>query len=196
MRGRMLNSAFFRNSVLLVLIGVFAVPGCLEGQQAGDLDNLTTDANNNGFPEVEPPAGVTFDDFGSINVAVSNEFTRDDAAEYLAEIGLDPNLASIGSLDLKIEVTLDYGNGISDTLTDTESLRAFEKRFEVACPVSASIGVDAFASAPFFGEQLVATFNFDFEQGENFNCGDTIEARTIVNDEGDPDFEVVITPGS
>jgi len=193
MRGLWPKSSTIKNSFLLVLIGVFAAPGCMEGQ-SGDFDNLSTDANNNGFPEIQPPAGITFDDVGSVNVAVSNEFTRDDAAEFLDQIGLDPNLVNIGSLDLDIAITLNYGDGIEDTLEDTETLQAFEKRFEVACPQTATIAVGAFASAPFSGEQLVATFRFDLDQGENFNCGDTIEARTIVDDEGNPDFEVVVTP--
>lgn len=194
MRGQLHNSAILKNSILLVLLGVFAAPGCME-TQSGDLDNLSTDANNNGFPEIQPPQGITFDEVGSINVAVSNEFTLEDAATFLDQIGLDPALVNIGTLDLDITVTLDYGNGIDDTLTDSETIRPFEKRFEVACPETATIAVDAIASAPFFGEQSVAQFQFDFTQGDNFNCGDTIEARTIMNDEGNPDFEVVVTPG-
>ncbi|GJM25502.1 MAG: hypothetical protein DHS20C16_19170 [Phycisphaerae bacterium] len=193
MRGQWLQSSFIKNSLFLVLTVVCVTPGCMEGQ-AGELDNLSTDANDNGFPEIPPPAGITFDEVGSVNVAVSNEFTRDDAADFLEQIGLDRNLVNIGTLSLEMVITLDYGSGIEDTIEDTETLRPFEKRFEVACPQTATIAVDALASAPFFGEQLVATFRFDLDQGENFNCGDTIEAQTIVDEDGNPDFEVFINP--
>jgi hypothetical protein len=193
MRGQKLQTSFIRSSALLVLFAAFVAPGCME-DQAGDFDNLNTDANNNGFPEIQPPAGITFEDVGSVNVAISNEFTRDDAADFLEQIGLDRNLVNIGALTLEFAITLDYGNGIEDTLQDVETLRPFENRFEVACPETATIAMDAFASAPFFGEQLVATFQFDLIVGDNFNCGDTIEARTVVDADGDPDLEVEVTP--
>ncbi len=192
MHGWPLKKSFVANSVFLLLVSVLATPGCMEGP-SGDLDGLSTDANNNGFPEIQPPAGVSFDDVGSVNVAMVNEFTRDDAGDFLEQIGLDRSLVNIGSLDLDFTITLDYGGGISDTVEDSETLRPFEKRFEVACPETATIEVDAFASAPFFGEQLVAAFRFDLNQGENFECGDTIEARTIVDADGDPDFEVTVS---
>ncbi len=183
----------FHKSAFLVLVAALLVPGCMEGQ-SGDLDGLQSDANNNGFPEIPPPAGITFEDVGSVNVAVSNEFTREDAADFLESIGVDRNLVNIGTLTLEMVITLDYGGGIEDVLEDTETLRPFDKRFEVACPQTATIELDALASAPFFGEQLVATFRFDLDQGDNFDCGDTIEATTVVDADGNPDFEVVVTP--
>ena len=193
MRGQCLQKSFIKSSALLVLIALFVAPGCMESQP-GDFDNLDTDANNNGFPEIQPPAGITIEEVGSVNVAVSNKLTRDDAADFLEQIGLDRNLVNIGTLSLEIVITLDYGNAIEDSPEDRETLRPFDKRFEVACPQTATIAVDAIASAPFFGEQLVATFRFDLDQGDNFNCGNTIEARTIVDADGNPDFEVEVTP--
>ena len=174
-------------------LGVLVIAGCQESAP-GDLKGLTEDANNNGFPEVPPPQGVTFEEFGSLNVAVSSEFTTQDAAEFLESIGLDPGLVNIGTLTLEIDLTLDYGNGITDTLQETETLEPFLTQFEIACPPSATLDINALASAPFFPSQSVAQFQFELQEGDEYMCGDTIEAMAIANEGGTPGFEVNVIP--
>lgn len=166
--------------------------GCQQ-PPAGDLDALTIDFNNNGFPEVQPPDGVTFDEFGSINVGVSSELTRQDAGVFLEQIGLDAALVNLGTLTFEIAMTLDYGNGVTDVIEDTETLEPFSNLFEVACPESATIAIGVIVAVPFLGSQQISDLQFELQEGTDFNCGETIEARVGVNEAGLPEFQVEVS---
>ncbi|NOX59004.1 MAG: hypothetical protein GXP29_09130 [Planctomycetes bacterium] len=174
--------------VIAMAVGLISF-GCQQ-PPPGDLDGLQTDTNNNGFPEIQPPDGVTFEDFGSLNVDVSSDLTQQEAGDLLEAFGLDRSLLDAVTVRFNITLTLNYGNGLTDTLQETKSLEPFSIRFEAACPLSANIEIVTVATVPFLGDQTLSRFDFDLFEDTDYRCGETIEARAVINTAGVPQFEV------
>jgi hypothetical protein len=186
-----------RTGWLMTACGMFAIGALLAGCGAvaptGDLDALTDDANNNGFLDVTPPDGVEFLTLDNINIRLLNTVTQDDLGPLAAQFGVDPALLNLVSIVANIDVTLDYGNGITDTISESESIEPFGKKFEIACPNSVLVDVNVVANAPIVGPQEITTFTVRMGEGAEYECGQQIEVEVIINDAGNPDVDVNVS---
>jgi hypothetical protein len=166
---------------------IMAWTGCTQPPVGpDDLASLTEDANNNGFPEVPPPEGVSFEEFGSVNVRFASTVTTDDLAGLATEMGVDPNLLNLATITVTAFLTLDYGDGIVDELEQAENLEPFELLFEVACPLTVHVEGVVDVSAPIVGSQEAFREGFDLTQGVDYECGQTLDIEASMTDLGTP----------
>lgn len=176
------------------LIGCFAalLAGCGSSGPTGDLDALTEDTNNNGFLDVAPPDGVEFLTVDNVKVRLVNTVAAGDLGTLAAQYGVDPALLSLVTIVADIDIDLDYGGGISDTLTQSEQIEPFDRKFEIACPENVAVAVNVVANVPVVGPQQVTDFNVDLSSGVEYECGQTIQVEVFVNDSGNPDVAVTV----
>ncbi len=178
----------------VLAIGVLAiVPGCGTAISTGDLDNLTVDANNNGYPDVEPPEGITFSTLDNVNVGLTNTITSGDVATIAANAGVDASLLNLVTIVANMTMTLDYGNGIIDVLNESETLEPFSKKFEIAAPESVDVAVNVVVNVPLAGPQTVTNFNLTLTRGVEYEAGQTIEVTVSVDESGNPDVDMNVT---
>ncbi len=152
----------------------------------GDLDNLTDDTNNNGYFDVDPPDGVEFLTLDNVNIGLVNLIDQSDVGSIAAAYGIDPSLLNLVTIVASFDVTLDYGAGITDTLSESEEVKPFEKKFEIACPDSVSVHASVVANVPFVGPQLITEFDVDLTEGVEYECGQTIEVEIYMDEAGNP----------
>jgi hypothetical protein len=172
-------------SVLLI-----AVSGC-QNPPAGDLEDLD-DANGDGYGDVVPPDGVDFNEDTNIKVSLENEIDIDDVAALAEQYGVDPSLIGFATITIEMTLTLDYGDGITDVLEESETIAPFDKRFEVACPESALVGITVTATAPVVGEQIIFEQDVELTEGVEFECGETFGFAAFINDDGFPEVEMIV----
>lgn len=159
----------------------------------GDLDNLTTDSNDNGFLDVEPPEGVEFLTVDNVRIRMRNTVSTDDLGPLAEQFGIDPGLLSLVSIVADIGIEMDYGNGITDELNESEPIEPFDKAFEIACPDGMNVAVNVVANVPVVGPQDVTDFVIDLLEGAEYECGQTIEVEVLLDDNGNPDVEVNVS---
>ncbi len=157
---------------------------------SGDLDTLSADQNNNGYPDVTPPDGIEFNDADNAKVAIINSLRQSDLGQVAAGMGVEPSLLSLVSMTVDVTIDLDYGGGITDVLNESESIAPFEKRFEIACPDSADISVEVVANIPFVGPQTVAEYPVELVAGQDYECGSEIAVESYLNNSGNPAVDV------
>ena len=166
------------------------MPGCGTAIATGDLDSLSEDANGNGYLDVEPPDGVEFSTLDNVNVGLSNTITQTDVATIAATMGVDASMLSLVSLVANMELTLDYGNGITDVLTESEPIAPFEKKFELAVPDSVDVLVKVVANVPLVGAQTVTEFTVSLTKGVEYEAGQTIDIAVSMDEYGNPDVDL------
>jgi len=180
-------------SVALLLVLPIGLVGCGAGATVGgDLDNLTEDSNDNGFLDVEPPDGVEFLTVDNVNIRLRNTVSQEDLGGLAAQFGVDPALLNLVEIVANIEVELDYGAGITDTIVESESIEPFDRRFEIACPDSLNVDVGVIAQVPLVGPQDVTDFVVNLTEGTEFECGQTVEVEVVVDENGNPDVSLSI----
>jgi hypothetical protein len=175
---------------LFTAVLAIAVSGCYAPPPPGDLDELNVDANNNGFPEVAPPAGVTVDDVGTIMVQFRNTIAKSDLIDVAQGFEVDPALVALANVVASLNLRLNYDGGLSDELVQTETIQPFDRRIEVACPQSADISITVTANAPGITLNNVADFAFSQFEGTDYSCGETIILETFLDLDGRPQVRV------
>lgn len=185
----MMSRFLLRGSFLAIGLAVM-LAGCGATAPTGDLDSLTEDSNANGFFDVTPPDGVDFLTLDNVKVRIVNTVATDDLGGIAAQYGVDPSLLSLVDIVATIDINLDYGDGISDSLVQSESIEPFDRKFEIACPDNVAVDVAVTANVPIVGTQSITNFNVDLSQGAEYDCGQTIEVRVFINDNGNPDVTV------
>ncbi|MCB9850291.1 MAG: hypothetical protein H6817_06260 [Phycisphaerales bacterium] len=187
-------SKWWKLSGALLIAAPFLLAGCNGAAPTGtgDLDTLSEDSNNNGFLDVTPPDGVEFLEVNNVNIRLRNTVSIDDLGPLAAQYGIDPSLLNLVEIVADIGIDLDYGAGISDTLSESEPIAPFDKAFEIACPDGMNVQVNVVANIPFVGEQDVTNFIVDLLEGAEYQCGQTIEVNVVLDDNGNPDVDVSV----
>lgn len=160
--------------------------GCGGSSGPNDLDLLTTDSNNNGYADVTPPDGVEFSSVSNLNVRLHNTIGNEGLAEMAGKYGIDANLLALASIVVTMDIALDYGNGITDSLSQAEKVAPFDKKFEVACPAAMEVHIYVTASAPVIGEKTLFDETFSLTQDGEYGCGETVGFETSVDANGNP----------
>lgn len=165
--------------------------GCAPSTDCGDLANLTSDADGDGFPEAPAPAGVTaaFDDT-SVRVMAVNTLTALDLAPVAGEEGFNPFIAQLLAHTVKfvvrIELSAEYADGSVITLCESAPLGAFERKFEAACPDDVRLKVELVALLPIL-RIPVAVFPVGLTpDAAPFECGQTVSLRFTTDENGHP----------
>lgn len=165
--------------------------GCQNSAAPGDIDALSKDANGNGYLDVDPPEGIEFLTIDNLNIRLVNSVDADDVAMLASQYGIDPSLLALATITVDFTVTMDYGDGITDVLHQTEPVEPFDMRFEVACPLSARVDVSVKASAPIVGDMDIMQDAFEMTEGFDYECGDAIGYETYVDDRGNVGVNVL-----
>jgi len=166
-----------------------AMTGCQGSPANGDLDKLV-DGDNDGFVDINPPEGVTFDDTSNAKVLLTNSIGVADIGPLAEQQGLDPALLNFVDIEVNIVMTLSYAGFEDLVLRQSQKLEPFERAMEAACPDQVLVDVNVVANAPFVGPQDVFSGQFEQTQGEDYVCGDTIAVETFINDAGFPNVDV------
>ena len=183
----------FALGITLIIGLVGFVGGCgFSGPGGGDLDNLTVDANNNGFPDIDAPEGVVFDEVTNLKLRLSNSITEEDVGAIAEQQGVDASLLNFVTIVANLTVTLDYGVGEPQVLNESESIELFEKKMELACPDTAQVDVGVVANVPIVGAQDITEFSVVLTEGVDYECGQTIEVESFVDANGNPavDYDI------
>jgi hypothetical protein len=170
----------------MLLVGLIAVAGCGGPSGPDDLDQLTEDGNGNGFLDVTPPDGIEFSSVDNINVRLNNTIGREGLALVAAGYGIDANLLGLATILATMDIDFDYGNGITDALSQAEPIEPFDKKFEVACPEAMEVHIYVTASAPIVGTQTLFEQTFSLVRGDDYECGQTVGFETSVDANGNP----------
>ncbi len=180
---------------LCVLLAAMMPIGCMmQPADTGTTDTLE-DADGNGFPEIEAPAGV--DTSTTIAIDVVNELTQDSLVSLLAgaDTGLE-GLVGLVQIDLEFEMILRYENGEEAVVNEKRELGPFTIRFEAPCPIEIETVVSVTASAPFVGTILDETLPAVILTQEAspgslgvFECDKIVTLTSLLSDAGQPDIE-------
>lgn len=181
----------------MALVGVCLICG-ISGCQllpVGDsnADGAGRDTNQNGFIDITPPDGVAFDTLNNVKIRLRNELTAADLAAFAEPNGVDASLIGLADFQIQIAWTLQYDNGETQVIESEERLAPFSQSIEFACPRDADLSVDVIVGLPIPGTAPIAVvpINFDLDL-VNYQCGDTIEYRSFLNDSGQPQQDVTI----
>ena len=162
----------------LLLLGCQGVPRC------DDLENLSTDANRNGFPDIVPPEGVSFEPDQTVRVRMGNTLTEADLLPHAREEGVDPNLAALADFLVTFRLTARYDNGTESQICQTVPLGAFDFAFETACPESTDLDVELTAVVPLFGIPLTTIPLGLTTDVVDYQCGQTVDFVTTKDENG------------
>jgi len=156
-------------------------------------DGAGRDTNQNGFIDITPPDGVTFDTPNNVKIRLRNELTAADLAAFAEPNGVDASLIGLADFRIQIAWTLQYDNGETQVIESEERLSPFTQSIEFACPRDADLSVDVIVGLPVPGTAPIAVVPIDFDlDSVNYQCGDTIEYRSFVNANGQPEQSVII----
>ena len=175
----------------MFVLGLCLMPGCQRqpAPEEGDIDYLTLDENENGFPDVPVPEGVDVEETGTLNVRLLNTISQDDLVAMLGDlVELNIDLMDMVDVILNMRITFTYDDGITDVLEDSETIVPFDKKFEVACPNSVNVAIEVVAEIPFVGPQTIEQLDHDLIQGVDFECGETFEVEAFINEQGFPEI--------
>jgi len=143
-----------------------------------DLSSLTTDANGNGFPDVEPPEGVPFDESSTLRVVLNNTLTKTDLAPLAIAAGVNETLVNLADFLVTVRFHVGYDNGTEQTICQTEVLGPFDIAFEAACPASADIEVEIAALLPITNTPIDLVPIGIALDSLNYECGQTVQVST------------------
>ncbi len=170
----------------LLTIGLVCVIAGCQGTPPGDLDNLK-DENENGFNDLPAPLGVPFEEESNLKIKVINEVSRDDISQFASQFGIDASLVNLVDIIATVTVTLNYPDGVTDTVTETQSIAPFERSVELACPESVNVAIDLDLSLPFGQSQsLISDDSIVLYEGWDYDCGATRIVRLFVGENGIP----------
>lgn len=172
--------------VAALALALAGLAGCGAGTSPGDLDNLSEDANNNGYLDVTPPDGVEFSSLTNVNVRLHNTIDTGDLAVVAQNYGIDPSLLALATITAHLEIGLDYGANITDTLHESEEIAPFDKKFEIACPEMMDVYIYVTAAAPIIGEQVLFEETYSLVLGQDYECAEAVGFETYVSDSGFP----------
>lgn len=176
----LLNPAVALSSLLVV--------GCTPEMMVQEPEDSVQDVNNNGFIDITPPDGIDFDATNNVNIAMINTVSVDDLEPLAEQMGVDPALLPLATINVQFLFTLNYGSAV-DVIEDTRSLEPFEERFEVACPQSAELSVVVDVFAPFVGP--VTQVNVIMTDVD-LDCGQIVTVTAFVTDDGEVDHTIDI----
>ena len=180
-----------RITLVLAAAAVAGTLGCGiggGGAPGGVLNQLTklSDVDGDGFAEVEPPDGVTFDIDNTLAMRIANSITRSQA-ESASGVSLPSAVSGSIALSVNAAVEITYPGGQVQTLRGSFPLGPQELAFEVACPQSVEVLVTAVADTPVTAPQSVETFGpYTRDQGagqDSFECGGALTVETVADDE-------------
>lgn len=148
------------------------------------ISGLTTDANGNGFPDIIPPDGVVFDSSSTIRVTIENTLSTDDLASYADQAGVSPSVLNLANYLVTVKFFIEYENGSTQTICETEELAPFTLSFEAACPTDVDLEVEVVALAPVVNS-VITTIPLEVSlDAFVFDCGQEIEFITTTDEEG------------
>ena len=169
---------------LTFLVTCLLLTGCGEFDLCNDLGELV-DTDGNGFVELIPPEGVEFDPETSVRVLVENTLTVADLVPFVSHTDEDVSLADEALFLVQFTFTIDYANGAVQTICQTEALGPFSVSFEGPCHENADLAVEIIAISPLTGMEVARIPVGLSLAGVDYECGQTIEFRTFVDDDGE-----------
>lgn len=173
---------------------IYGISGCQLLPVGGtNADGAGLDANQNGFTDITPPDGVAFDTTTNVKIRLRNELTAADLAAFAEPNGVDASLIGLADIQVEIAWTLQYDDGETQVIESEERLQPFSQSIEFACPRDAELDVNIVVGLPIPGTAPIAVvpINFDLDS-VNYQCGDTIEYRSFINANGQPEQSVTI----
>jgi len=168
---------------------MLAVAGCQQPTSDGDLDTLV-DMNDNGFDDIAPPDGVTFDDETNARVTLNNTIGTEEIAALAEAQGIDSVALNFVAIEVDLVMTLIYDGFENVVVRQSQALEPFTRQLEAACPDALEVDITVTANAPVVGPQIVFSDVFELTRGTDYNCGGTLEVETFVDDAGNPQVDV------
>jgi len=173
-----------------IMLVVSSIGGCQSESGCAGLSRLNTDSNNNGYPDLVPPDGVSFSAEQNLRVSITNTLTEADLAPFAAQAGVDPSLVTLANFRVDFRFNIEYENGATQTVCESEPLAAFNFDFEIACPTRADLDVEVIALAPVVGTEITSVpLNLSLESVP-YECGQSVEFITTTDDNGELSHEI------
>ncbi|MCH7701682.1 MAG: hypothetical protein IID37_08345 [Planctomycetes bacterium] len=172
---------------LLVMAG-----GCQKQSGCAGLSNLDTDSNNNGFFDLLPPDGVPFTEEQNLRITIMNTLTEDDLEPFAAQAGVSPSLVRLADFLVDFRFNIEYEDGSTQTICETEPLRAFEFNFEIACPTRADLHIDVIALAPVVGTEITRVPLELSLDTVDYECGQSVEFITTTDEDGELAQSIIV----
>ena len=173
------------SSLTVVLTLVVLAGGCQDQSGCAGLSNLSSDSNNNGFPDLLPPDGVPFSEEQNLRISIVNTLTENDLEPFAAQAGVSSSLINLADFQVDFRFNMEYENGSTQTVCETEPLHAFRFDFEIACPTRADLDLVVIASAKVVGTEITRvpmTLSLDTV---DYECGQRIEFITTLDEAGE-----------
>ncbi len=177
----------------VVLTLVVMAGGCQKPSGCAGLSNLETDSNNNGFPDLLPPDGVEFTEERNLRISIINTLTENDLEPFAAEAGVSPSLVSLADFLVEFRFNIEYEDGSTQTICETEPLRAFEFFFEIACPAGADLDLKLIAFAPVVGTEITRVPLALSLDTVDYECGQSVEFITTIDEDGELTQSINVT---